>query len=89
MLETIVVVVLIVCAFIAGLKLDDYYHTRAARESKDALERQYVRLKVHADADDPCRPYVAPSQPLSNNFMNELKQNGRAKAYFKKSDVAK
>lgn len=99
MLNNILVIGLIVASFIAGLRLDNYYHTKAAISQKEALEKQFVRLRVNADADDPVRPYGTPqivtpipvsySAPISNEFMHELKTNGRAKTTFRKSDLAK
>ena len=99
MLNNILVICLIIASFIAGLRLDNYYHTRAAADRKDALERQYVRLRANADADDPVRPYGTPqivtpipvsySAPISDEFMDELKTSGRAKTSFRKSDLAK
>jgi hypothetical protein len=91
---------LIVLSFIAGLRLDNYYRTRADAEKKDALERQFLRLRAHADADDPARPYGVPQmpqpipvsetpQPISQEFMDELKTTGRAKTSFRKSDLTK
>lgn len=101
-LSNLAVVVLLVLSFIAGLRLDNYYHTRAAADRKDALERQYVRLRAHADADDPCRPYGTPrysqpipafpnepAQPISQEFMSELQTKGKAKTSFRKSDLTK
>ena len=99
----ILIAVLIVLSFIAGLRLDNYYHTRAAADRKDALERQFIRLQARADADDPCKPYGAPrfyppipvaypaepAQPISQEFMNELQTTGRAKTSFRKSDLTK
>lgn len=91
---------LIVLSFVAGLRLDNYYHTRAAIEQKEALEKQFVRLRARADADDPVRPYGTPqfsqpipvsypSPPITQEFMDELQANGRAKTTFRKSDLTK
>lgn len=54
-----VVAILIILSFIAGIRLDNYYQTKAAADKKDALERQFVRLRAGADFDDPCKPYVS------------------------------
>lgn len=98
----VTIVVLLVLSFIAGLRLDNYYHTRAAADRKDALERQFIRLQARADADDPCKPYGTPrfsppiqlapteaTQPISEEFMSELQTKGRAKTAFRKSDLTK
>lgn len=90
---------LIVLSFIFGLRLDNYYHTKATREQKEALEKQYIRLRANADADDPVRPYGTPqysksipvsySNPITPDFMTKLHTTGRAKTSFRKSDLAK
>ena len=59
MIDNLVILTLIVLSFVAGLKLDRYYFNRAEMEKKDALERQFLRLRARADADDPCGPYIA------------------------------
>lgn len=95
-LTNLIILSAIVVSFIAGLKLDNYYHTKASAELKNALERQFVRLRAKADADDPCKPYFTYSepiplkqQPISNEFMTELHHTGKAKTSFRKSDLAK
>ena len=91
--------------FIAGMIVSDRYNDREAANMKDALERQYVRLMARADADDPCKPYVASyplrkyvpqtgdydgdEGPIPPEFMEELKENGKAVAKFRKSDLTK
>lgn len=62
-IDNLIIISLIVLSFIAGLKIDNRYHTNALADKKDALEKQFVRLRVRADADDPCRPYGVPSFP--------------------------
>jgi hypothetical protein len=57
--QFVIVVVFIVGAFIAGLKLADHYNGKASADRDYALEQQYVRLLAHVDADDPAKPYVA------------------------------
>ena len=57
MIEMIAAVLLITLSFVGGLMLDSYYQAKINREVKDALEKQYVRLRAMTDADDPCRPY--------------------------------
>lgn len=65
----------IILAFIAGLKLAGYYYRNAEADKKSALQRQYLRLMVHADADDPVGPYKFQLPP---EFHTRLKQTGRA-----------
>lgn len=57
-LDNVIIVALHVLCFIAGVKLANYYNNKHQIEMKEALERQYLRLKTRMDADDPCRPYV-------------------------------
>ena len=103
-LDNLIIVSLIVGAFFAGMYVSGRFNAKSAIEVKEALEKQYLRLRAKADADDPCRPYIAPrvltpfprptgdfdgDQPIGQSFMDELKTNGKAKTSFKKSDVAK
>ena len=75
----IIVLVLIVCSFVAGLKLSGWYHRQAEQERQYALEKQYVRLRANADADDPVGPYVPRRKmQLPPEFEEKLKRNGRA-----------
>ena len=85
---SLICLALIVLSFIAGLRLDNYYHTRFSISQKEALERQFMRLRAGMDADDPVRPYYNP-QPISPDFMRELRAKGKAKTSFRKSDLAK
>lgn len=72
---------LIIGAFIAGLQLSGSFHKQAEEDKRYALERQYVRLKANADADDPVGPYVPRNRvQLPPEFEEHLKQNGRATA---------
>lgn len=94
-LNAIFILILLILSFIAGLMLDNYYCKRASLEIKEALERQFVRLRVCADADDPVKPYgtpqvspPVPKQPISQEFMDKLQQDGRAKTAFRKSDLS-
>ena len=115
-LDNLIIILLHVACFIAGIKLANYYNEKAIREQKDALQKQYVRLAARSDADDPCQPYMTPdgpckpygtpdyypenpdcyptgntggdNQPITPEFMDELRQNGRAKVSFRKSDVS-
>lgn len=62
----LIVLVLLVISFAAGMAIDNRYHEKTSFEVKDALERQYLRLRAKADADDPCKPYGTPQifQPI-------------------------
>lgn len=59
-LDNLIIVTLHVLCFIAGLKVANYYNRKAQLETKEALEKQFLRLRVRADADDPCKPYIGP-----------------------------
>jgi hypothetical protein len=59
-LDNLIILSLIVGAFFAGMYISSRFNMKSAIEVKDALEKQYLRLRAKADADDPCRPYVAP-----------------------------
>lgn len=102
-LDNLIIILIHIGCFIAGIKLANYYNDKAAQERKDALERQYLRLVSHSDADDPVRPYIAQPQfqipvedtdgdanlqPITQDFMDELRATGRAKVSFRKSDVS-
>lgn len=101
-LDNLIIIFLHIACFVAGIALANYYNDKATREQKDALEKQYLRLISRSDADDPVKPYLAPSQyraypsgdtdgdaqPITQEFMDELRQNGRAKVSFRKSDVS-
>ena len=101
-LDNLIIMLIHVLCFIAGVKLANHYHREAIADQKEALERQYLRLKAQADADNPCKPYLAPraSFPVKNTgdfdgdivseqFMKDLKENGKAKMSFRKSDLTK
>ena len=93
-IDNIIIVSIHVLCFIAGMRLANFYNRKAEIEKKEALEKQFLRLKVRADADDPCKPYIAPQYaqyiPVNYNtgdfdgdlvneeFMNRLKKTGRA-----------
>lgn len=105
MLDTLITIILVAAAFAAGMKIDNYYHIKAAQDTKDALQKQFLRLRARADADDPCKPYGTPQLhrpipifnqgdpdgdgPINEAFMNELHTVGHAKRAFRKSDLAK
>lgn len=88
-LNAVIILCLLILSFIAGLRLDNYYHMKASAAQKDALERQFIRLRACADADDPVKPYGARPvlNPISQEFMDELQATGRAKTSFRKSDL--
>lgn len=60
--------------FLLGKNFSDNYHEQAEIKLKEELERQYLRLSVNMDADDPCKPYIAPRYRRTGNSSarNEL-----------------
>ncbi len=62
-IDNLIIMLLHVLCFYAGMKIANYYNEKALSEKKDALERQYLRLRTRSDADDPCRPYSYHVQP--------------------------
>lgn len=98
---TCAVVLLALCAgsFLLGMNIANKYNADERSHTKDALERQYMRLRANADSDDPVRPYKrrvqqptfeqTPTAPqwIPESFAQELKENGKAKIAFRKSDV--
>lgn len=78
-ISIVVTVGLIICSFIGGLKLSDYYHRCSEEAVTYALQKQFVRLQAGADADDPAGPYVSRQKiQLPPEFEEKIKQNGRA-----------
>lgn len=70
---------LIICSFIAGLMLAERFHRQAEEDRRYALEKQYLRIKANADADDPVGPYVSKHKmQLPPEFEEHLRQSGRA-----------
>ena len=70
--------------FLAGLFVANYYNDKASAGTKDALERQFLRLRAHADADDPCRPYKSSVTVLPEGFEETLRTNKQATAILSK-----
>ena len=69
--------------FVFGLIIANHYNDKAECQKKDALERQYLRLKAHTDADDPCKPYKSRVRVLPEGFEETLRNNGAATAILK------
>lgn len=93
----LLILLLAVISFAAGLRLDNYYRNKAYKECKRALEDQFIRLQTYRDADDPRRPYISPLNqgdpdgdgPINESFMHDLRTKGFAKTTFRRSDLAK
>lgn len=88
----LLIVFLMVVSFSAGIWLAERFHRRAQAEQKEALQRQYLRLQAGSDADEPCQPYQfappnKPIGPITPEFMEELRQTGRARTEFRKGSV--
>ena len=56
--------------FLLGKKFSDDYHEQTQIQVNEALERQFLRLSVNMDADDPCKPYVAHRQRRSQGISS-------------------
>jgi len=78
----------IAVAYFLGLKTAEYFADKAETEKKDALERQYLRIKANTDFYDPVGPYQFPkanyrkqkgfSPAQLTEFEARLKNNGSA-----------
>lgn len=77
MLNTLITVLLMVLAFLGGMKISDSYHSQIEQERKYALQRQYLRFKAGVDADDPAQPYKSRFS-VTPEFMDRLRTNGSA-----------
>ena len=79
----IALIVLIIAggSFFLGKNVADSYNLKQSIAMKEALERQYLRLRAYMDADDPCKPYVRvqpiPQQPKSGIPDDMLTQIGK------------
>ena len=74
-LDNLIIISLIVLSFIAGLRVDNRYHLNALNDRKDALERQFVRLRACSDADDPVKPYVRRCHAPQTNIVTPIPVN--------------
>lgn len=75
----LITLVLIVCSFISGIMLSEKFHRQAEEDRRYSLEKQFLRLKANADADDPVGPYVSRNKiQLPPEFEEKLRRNGRA-----------
>lgn len=83
-LTTMILIISHFLFFLAGMAIANHYNDKAALECKDALERQYLRLRARADADDPCKPYKSSIKVLPESFEKQLKSTGRATALLKR-----
>ena len=70
--------------FLFGMLIANHYNDRAEVMKRDALEKQFLRLRAHADADDPCRPYKSSISVLPEGFEESLRNNGAATAMLNK-----
>ena len=84
LLATAIAVVSHSLFFLAGMLVANRYNDKAEYLKKDALERQFLRLQAHADADDPCKPYKSSVPILPQGFEEQLRTNGQATAILGK-----
>lgn len=75
MIETILVILAMICSFVAGLKLDRYYQDKASSVVKEALREQYWNQMwvPKATSLNDC-----PKKQVSKEFMDKLKSEGKA-----------
>ena len=82
MLDNVIIILLIIGAFTAGMKLSNWFHFNAQEHEKYMLQKQFLRFQANCDADDPCQPYVAPPVKrrynVSPEFVERLRHNGAA-----------
>ena len=77
-LDNVIILVLIVGAYLFGMRTADRYHEKAEAEKNYALRLQQYREISQSNAS-----YVAPPAkrvPIGQPFMDKLKSNGRAVA---------
>ena len=58
----VVMAVLFLLAFFAGMRVADRYTDRQIRATEYALKKQFERLRTGVDIDDPVQPYVSPDE---------------------------
>lgn len=78
-LDNALIVLMIISAFVAGLKLSDHFHKRETENIRYELEKQYARLQAGADHDDACQPYVPRRRfNVPQEFESTFRNNGSA-----------
>ena len=79
LLDNFLIITCIVAAFTAGVLLANRYHNKAEQEKDYALRRLAAYKHAGLDYYD-SGPYVAPPirQPLGQQFMDTLREKGRA-----------
>ena len=83
---TLILLVMMVGSFIAGVKLSDYYADRQDTAVNYALKKQFARLQAGVDADDTAQPYVSPDEQdqvyrryeIPQEFVDQLQISGQA-----------
>lgn len=87
-----IIILLIAVSYTLGMKTANWYNDKAFREQREALERQYLRLRAGTDYYDPVGPYKVRGIPLKSQkcfspaqleeFETRLKNNGSATVMF-------
>lgn len=83
--DNVIILLLIVGSFIAGLKLSGHYYTMLFEE-RDYQER-LREAREYAQWTGPGGPYVA-RKPIGTDFMERLRTNGRAVQKLKQDPPA-
>lgn len=69
-ISMLIFLVVNVLCFTGGVMLANKYHENNKVDIKDALEKQYMRLRAGADWNDPAGGYMAPRE---HRFTEQLK----------------
>ena len=96
----VVIILLIVASYVAGMATANWYHAKAEFEKKHALELQYMRLKAGTDYNDPSGPYLSPAYAgrtirkgftpaQMNEFEARLKNNRSATVMLNNNPTTK
>ena len=84
-LDNIIILVLPVLAFIAGKRMSDKYNADKIRELEYMLRLNAAERGVGYIAPQPVRKYA----PIGQEFMDKLRENGRATQKVSRTEETK
>lgn len=84
-LDNIIILTLIVLAFIAGKHISDKYNADKIRELEYIIRLNAAEKGVGYIAPQPVRKYT----PIGQEFMNKLRENGRATQKVSRTEETK
>jgi len=84
-LDNIIILLLPIIAFIAGRRISDRYNNSQIQELQYQLRLAVAEKGVAYVAPPPAKKYM----PIGQNFMDRLKENGRATTKFSQADLSK